>query len=158
MTAVVDQVKNVAYTSVGVNLIISDAVANSIREQRPEFAERFEGQAEKLFSSVKINVPGFVEEHADIARRHGAQALIKFHDGSQGRVARLEKRLPARVGEAMSERRRAAWNFLNVEGSASNDSSPNKDSSNDSASNDSSPNDSSPNKDSSKKTAKTEEI
>ncbi len=114
MAAVADQVKNIAYTSVGVNLIISDAVANSIREQRPELAERLEGQAEKLFSSVKINVPDFVEEHAGIARKHGAEALIKFHDGNQARAARFEERLPTRVGEVINERRRAAWDFLNV--------------------------------------------
>jgi len=115
MTAVLDQVKNVAYTSVGVNLIISDAVANTIREQRPEIAERLEEQAEKLFSSVNISVPGFVEEQAEIARKHGADALIKLHEGNVTRAAKLEERLPARVGEVMNERRQAAWEFLNVE-------------------------------------------
>jgi len=115
MTAVIDQVKNVAYTSVGVNLIISDAVANSIREQRPEIAERIEEQAEKLFSSVKISVPEFVEEQAEIARKHGADALIKFHEGNDTRASKLEERLPTRVGEVMSERRQAAWEFLNVD-------------------------------------------
>lgn len=118
MTAVVDQVKNVAYTSVGVNLIISDAVAKSIREQRPEVADRIEEQAEKLFSSVKISVPDFVEEQAEIARKHGADALIKFHEGNETRVAKLEERLPSRVSEVMNERRQAAWEFLNVEAPA----------------------------------------
>jgi len=118
MTAVLDQVKNVAYTSVGVNLIISDAVANSIREQRPEIAERIEERAEKLFSSVKISVPDFVEEQAEIARKHGADALIKFHEGNVARAAKLEERLPARVGEVVNERREAAWKFLNVEAPA----------------------------------------
>jgi len=115
MTAVLDQVKNVAYTSVGVNLILSDAVANSIREQRPELAERIEERAEKLFSSVKINVPNFVEEQAEIARKHGSEALIKFHKGSEARAAKLEERLPTRVSEVVNERRQAAWEFLNVE-------------------------------------------
>ncbi len=118
MTAVVDQVKNVAYTSVGVNLIITDAVANSIREQRPEFAERLEERAEKLFSSVKINVPDFVEEQAEIARKHGADALIKLHNDNEARAAKLEDRLPVRVGEVINERRQAAWEFLNVEAPA----------------------------------------
>jgi len=115
MTAVLDQVKNVAYTSVGVNLIFSDAVANSIREQRPELAGRIEERAEKLFSSVKINVPEFVEEQAEIARKRGSEALIKFHKGSDARAAKLEERLPARVSEVVNERRQAAWEFLNVE-------------------------------------------
>jgi len=115
MTAVLDQVKNVAYTSVGVNLIISDAVASSIREQRPEFAERLEERAGKLFSSVKINVPDFVEEQAEIARKHGADALIKLHEDNEARAAKLEERLPVRVGEVINERRQAAWEFLNVE-------------------------------------------
>jgi len=118
MTAVLDQVKNVAYTSVGVNLIISDAVANSIREQRPEIADRIEQRAEKLFSSVNISVPEFVEEQAKIARNHGTDALIKFHEGNVARAAKLEERLPTRVGEVMSERREAAWTFLNVEAPA----------------------------------------
>ncbi len=118
MTAVLDQVKNVAYTSVGVNLIISDAVANSIREQRPEIADRIEQRAEKLFSSVNISVPDFVEEQAKIARNRGAEALIKLHEGNVTRAAKLEERLPARVGEVINERREAAWNFLNVEAPA----------------------------------------
>ncbi len=118
MTAVLDQVKNVAYTSVGVNLIISDAVASSIREQRPEFAGRLEQRAEKLFSSVKINVPDFLEEQAGIARKHGAEALIKLHEDNETRAAKLEERLPARVGEVINERRQAAWEFLNVEAPA----------------------------------------
>jgi len=116
MTAVIDQVKNAAYTSVGVNLIISDAVANRIREQRPEFAERIEERAEKLLSSIKV--PDFVDEQAEIARRHGAEALIKFHEGNQARAAKLEERLPARLSEVVNERRDAAWNFLNVEAPA----------------------------------------
>ncbi len=115
MTAAIDQVKNVAYTSLGVNLIVSDAVVNSIREQRPELTERLEQRAEKLFSSVNINMPDFVEEQAEIARKHGADALIKFHETNDVRASKLEERLPARAGEVFSDRRQAAWEFLNVE-------------------------------------------
>lgn len=92
MTAVLDQVKNAAYTSVGVNLLVTDAIVGR-----------------------EVPAPDFVGEHASIARKQATEALTDFRARTEPRVAEFVGRLPEQVAEVVSTNRAKAWDFIGIE-------------------------------------------
>lgn len=92
MTAVLDQVKNAAYASVGVNLLVTDAIVGR-----------------------EITTPQFVAEHATVARKQATETLTEFRARTEPRVAELEGRLPGQVAEVVSSNRAKAWDFIGIE-------------------------------------------
>ena len=92
MTAVLDQVKNAAYTSVGVNLLVTDAIVGR-----------------------EVPAPEFVGEHASIARKHATEALTDFRARTEPRINEFVGRLPEQVAERVSTNRAKAWDFIGIE-------------------------------------------
>lgn len=91
MTAVLDQVKSVAYTSVGVNLVVTDAVVGRT-----------------------VPTPEFAEPHAKQARKQGKKALKEFRARTEPRAVEFESRLPEQVGDRLASGRVKAWDFIGI--------------------------------------------
>ena len=91
MTAVLDQVKNAAYASVGVNLLVTDAIVGR-----------------------ELPTPELVAEHTTIARKQATEALTDFRARTEPRVQELEARLPGQVAEVMATNRAKAWDFIGI--------------------------------------------
>ena len=91
MTAVMDQVKNAAYASVGVNLLVTDAIVGR-----------------------EVPAPEFVEEHATLARKQATEALTDFRARTEPRIVELEARFPEQVADAMASNRAKAWDFIGI--------------------------------------------
>ncbi len=91
MTAVLDQVKNVAYTSVGVNLLVTDAIVGR-----------------------EVPTPEFVEEHSTLARKQATEALTEFRARTEPRAEKFESRLPEQVATALATNRTKAWDFIGI--------------------------------------------
>lgn len=92
MTAVLDQVKNAAYTSVGVNLLVTDAIVGR-----------------------EIKAPEAVAEHAATARSQATDALTELRGRTEPLAAKVAERLPEPVGDAIQTGRRAAWDFIGID-------------------------------------------
>lgn len=92
MPQVPEQVKAAAYASVGVNLLVTDAIVGR-----------------------EVPTPDFIEEHATLARKHAAKALKEFRAFSEPRAARLGEQLPPRVAEMFTDNRNKVWDFIGVE-------------------------------------------
>ena len=92
MTAVLDQVKNVAYTGVGVNLVITDAVIGRT-----------------------VPAPKAVTEHAVTARAKGTEVLTNLRGRTEPLAAKVVERLPEQVAGAVETGRKAAWGFLSID-------------------------------------------
>ncbi len=92
MTAVLDQVKNVAYTGVGVNLVVTDAIIGR-----------------------EVPAPKAVTEHAATARAKGTEALTDLRGRTEPVATKVAERLPEPVGDAIQTGRKAAWNFIGIE-------------------------------------------
>ena len=71
MTAVLDQVKNVAYTGVGVNLVVTDAIIGR-----------------------EVPAPKAVTEHAATARAKGTETLTDLRGRTEPLAAKVVERLP----------------------------------------------------------------
>ena len=91
MTAVLDQVKNAAYASVGVYLLVTDAIVGR-----------------------ELPTPEIVAEHTSIARKQATEALTDFRARTEPRVQELEARLPGQVAEVMATNRAKAWDFIGI--------------------------------------------
>ncbi|MEM7140852.1 MAG: hypothetical protein AAF548_07430 [Actinomycetota bacterium] len=91
MTAVLDQVKNAAYASVGVNLLVTDAIVGR-----------------------ELPAPEFVEEHASIARKQATEALTDFRARTEPRAIEFEGRFPEQVADVMASNRVKAWDFIGI--------------------------------------------
>lgn len=91
MTAVLDQVKKSAYASVGVNLLVTDAIVGR-----------------------EVAAPDFVEEHASKARKEATSALTQFRARTEPHAANLESRLPEQVADVLSTNRSKAWTFIGI--------------------------------------------
>ena len=93
MTAVLDQVKDAAYTAVGVNLLITDAIVGR-----------------------EVPTPEFVGEHTTLARKQATEALTEFRARTEPRATEFEGRLPATVADRLATNRAKAWNFIGIDG------------------------------------------
>ena len=92
MPAVLDQIKNVAYTGVGVNLVVTDAIIGRT-----------------------VPAPKAVTEHAAAARAKGTEALTDLRGRTEPLAAKVFKRLPEQVAGAAQTGRKAAWGFLGID-------------------------------------------
>ena len=95
MSEVLEQVKSAAYASVGVNLLVTDAIVGR-----------------------ELPAPEFIEEHATLARKHATKALKDFRAFAEPRAIRLTEQLPSRVAEAITDNRNKAWDFIGIEAPA----------------------------------------
>ena len=92
MSTVIEQVKNAAYTSVGVNLLVTDAIVGR-----------------------EVTTPKAVAEHASLARTQATQALTELRGRTEPVATKVAERLPEPVGDAIQTGRKAAWNFIGIE-------------------------------------------
>jgi len=92
MTAVLDQVKDVAYAAVGVNLLVTDAIVGR-----------------------ELPTPEFVGEHTAIARKQANEALAGFRARTEPQAVKFEGRFPEQVAEAMATNRTKAWDFIGID-------------------------------------------
>ena len=95
MSTVIEQVKNAAYASVGVNLLVTDAVVGR-----------------------EVSAPEFAAEHASIARTQATEALTDLRGRTEPLAATLTERLPEPVGDAIQTGRKAAWDFIGIDAPA----------------------------------------
>lgn len=91
MTAVLDQVKDAAYTAVGVNLLVTDAIVGR-----------------------ELPTPEFVVEHTAIARKQATEALTDFRARTEPRAVEFETRFPEQVADVMATNRVKAWEFIGI--------------------------------------------
>ena len=118
MPAVLDQMKDAAYTSVGVNLLVSDAVVSNVRKNREEFLGRLGEPGErvhKFLAANEISAPEFLEDHASKARAKATESLTELRGRLSPRTDELVERLPERVGEIVTTRRDQVWDFLGID-------------------------------------------
>ncbi len=92
MSEVLEQIKTAAYASVGVNLLVTDAIVGR-----------------------EVSTPDFIEEHATLARKHATKALKEFRAFTEPRAAKLGEQLPSRVAEVITDNRNKAWDFIGIE-------------------------------------------
>ena len=92
MSEVLEQVKAAAYASVGVNLLVTDAIVGR-----------------------ELPAPDFIEEHATLARKHATKALTDFRAFAEPRTLKLTEQLPSQIAEAITENRNKAWEFIGIE-------------------------------------------
>ncbi len=92
MSEVLEQVKSAAYASVGVNLLVTDAIVGR-----------------------ELPAPDFIEEHATLARKHATKALTDFRAFAEPRTLKLTEQLPSQIAEAITENRNKAWEFIGIE-------------------------------------------
>jgi len=92
MTAVIDQVKSAAYTSVGVNLLVTDAIVGR-----------------------EVRTPKQLAEHAATARTQATEALTEWRGRTEPLAAKVAERLPEQVADAMITGRNKGWDFIGIE-------------------------------------------
>ena len=117
MSTVVDQVKDFTYTSVGVNLVVADAVTAEVRKQRTHAFDRLGSMGERaneLLDDIELETPESLEPHAKKARKQGKAALKDFRAWADPRAVKLEDRLPEPVAERVVSGRKQTWDFLGV--------------------------------------------
>jgi len=95
MTAVLEQVKTAAYASVGVNLLVTDAIVGH-----------------------EVKAPKAVAEHAQIARDKATEALTDLRGRTEPLAAKFVSNLPEQVADVVTNRRTAAWDFIGIEAPA----------------------------------------
>ena len=88
MSEVLEQVKSAAYTSVGVNLLVTDAIVGR-----------------------ELPAPEFIEEHATLARKHATKALKDFRAFSEPRAVKLTEQLPSSVAAAITDNQQQSVGF-----------------------------------------------
>jgi hypothetical protein len=118
MNSVLEQVKTAAYTSVGVNLLVSDAVTENVREQADKALRRLGPVGERatvLVASANVPTPDFLVPYFTTARKQATEALVEFRSRVEPRAAELEARLPEPLKAAASNGRHAAWEFLGID-------------------------------------------
>ena len=92
MPAVIEQAKNAAYTSVGINLLVTDAIVGR-----------------------EVPAPKQFAEHAATARKEATEALTDLRGRTEPLAAKVAERLPEQVADAMQTGRNAAWSFIGIE-------------------------------------------
>jgi len=91
MTTVIEQVKHAAYTSVGVNLLVTDAIVGR-----------------------EVRTPKQFAEQAATARSQATDALTEFRGRTEPIAAKVAERLPEPVADAVHTGRKAAWDFIGI--------------------------------------------
>ena len=117
MTAVLDQMKDVAYTSVGVNLLVTDAVVDNVRKNRTDFLGRLGEtgeRVEKFLDDNQLDAPEFLDEYTTKARKVATESLTDLRARMAPRTDELVERLPERMGEALNTSRGQVWDFLGI--------------------------------------------
>lgn len=117
MPAVLDQMKDTAYTTVGVNLLVTDAVVDNVRKNRSEMLGRLGDtgeRVEKFLEDNEFTAPEFLEEHAAKAREAATETLTDLRARLAPRTDELVDRLPERVGEAVNSSREQMWGFIGI--------------------------------------------
>lgn len=89
---VLDQVKNAAYTTAGVNLLVTDAIVGH-----------------------EVRTPDRFEEHAATARKQATEALTDLRAYTEPRTDKLVEQLPENVAEFVTENRTRAWDFIGID-------------------------------------------
>ena len=92
MSAVLEQVKSVAYTGVGVNLLVSDAIVGR-----------------------EVPTPKFVGDHADVARNKATEALTELRGRTEPRAVKFVGNLPDPIADVVTTGRTAAWDFIGID-------------------------------------------
>ena len=92
MSEVLEQVKTAAYASVGVNLLVTDAIVGR-----------------------EVTAPDFIEEHAALARKHATEALQDLRAFTEPHAIRLTEQLPSSVAEAFTDNRNKVWGFIGIQ-------------------------------------------
>ncbi len=92
MSAVLTQVKDAAYTSVGVNLLVTDAIVGR-----------------------EVPTPKFVGDHAEIARTKATEALTDFRGRTDPRAMELVDNLPDPIADVITTGRTKAWDFIGID-------------------------------------------
>lgn len=92
---VLEHVKAAAYASIGVNLLVTDAIVGR-----------------------EVPTPDFIEEHATLARKNATKALKEFRACTDPRADELSERLPPRVAEVFNESRARVWDFIGIDSPA----------------------------------------
>lgn len=92
MTTVIDQVKHAAYTSVGVNLLVTDAIVGR-----------------------EVRTPKQFTERAAVARSQATEVLTEFRGRTEPFAAKIGQRLPEPVADAIRTGRTAAWDFIGID-------------------------------------------
>ena len=92
MPAVIEQAKKAAYTSVGINLLVTDAIVGR-----------------------EVPAPKQFAEHATTARTEATEALTEFRGRTEPLAAKVAERLPEQVADAMQTGRNAAWSFIGID-------------------------------------------
>ena len=92
MPAVIDQAKSAAYTSVGINLLVTDAIVGR-----------------------EVPAPKQFAEHAATARKEATEALTDLRGRTEPLAAKVAERLPEQVADAMQTGRNAAWGFIGID-------------------------------------------
>lgn len=95
MPTVIDQVKSAAYTSVGINLLLTDAVVGREIATPKQFADR-----------------------ASTARTQATDALTDLRSRTEPVVAKIADRLPEQIGDAVQTGRNAVWSFIGIDAPA----------------------------------------
>ena len=91
MTAVLDQVKHAAYTGVGINLLVTDAIVGR-----------------------EVPAPEAVEEYTTTARKQASEVLTDFRARVEPEAVKFEARFPDQVAEVMATNRTKAWEFIGI--------------------------------------------
>ena len=92
MPAVLDQVKTVAYASVGVNLLVTDAVVGH-----------------------EVSAPEFIEEQTTLARKHATEALTELRARTEEPTTKFAGRFPEPIADVMTSSRTKAWDFIGID-------------------------------------------
>ncbi len=117
MPAVLDQMKDAAYTSVGVNLLVTDAVVDNVRKNRSELLGRLGDtgeRVEKFLEDNELTTPHFLEDYAAKAREAATESLTDLRARIAPRADELVDHLPERVGEAVNSSREQMWDFIGI--------------------------------------------
>lgn len=92
MTTVINRVKTAAYTSVGINLLLTDAVVGREVAAPKQFAER-----------------------ASTARTQATDALTDLRSRTEPATTKIAERLPEQLADAMQTGRNAVWSFIGID-------------------------------------------
>ena len=118
MTTVLDQMEQAAYTTVGVPLLVGDAVVAEARKNRDELFDRMGDRGdrlEKFFQDNELTAPEFLEEYTTKARKVATESLTDFRARLAPTTDRLVEQLPDNVGEVVITSRNDFWDFLGIE-------------------------------------------
>ena len=91
MTDVLDQATTAAYTTVGVGLLVTDAIVGR-----------------------KVPTPEFAQEHVTKARKEGKKALKKLRARTEPQAIEFEAQFPDEMAERMATGRVKAWDWIGV--------------------------------------------